>query len=57
MMPKWVVQLQSFLKYFFLTYFTKNFIGSISFFSLPCPVLAWRKFIGRPLVIICLVKS
>ena len=38
-MPKWVAHLQSFSN-FFLTYFTENFIGSISFFSLPCPVLA-----------------
>ena len=45
--PKWVVLLQSFLKYFFLTYFTTNFIRSISFFSLPCPVLTWCE-IHRP---------
>ena len=56
-MPKWVVQLQSFLKYFFLTYFTKNFIGSISFFRYLVQYLPGVKFIRRPLVIICLVKS
>ena len=35
-----------FSQIFFLTYFIKNFIGSISFCSLPCPVLACCKIHG-----------
>ena len=42
---------------FFLNYFFENFIGSFLFCSLPCPDLPVVKFMGRRLVIVCLLKS